>query len=221
VIGRVAVMFDSIRRAPLGVVLSVAVLALATSAAQAAPREGMDYTVVKPTQPTTAPAGRVEVIEFFGYWCPACNAFEPTMRDWAKRNEAKVTTVYVPMPTHFRSGEANLQKLYYTLEAMGNEKELRPKIFAAIHSSRTLPDTADAETIGKWVESNGIDKKKFLDTFNSFTVQSKVNRANQMASAYGITGIPSLGIGGKYLLTISTPKIGNADDFVARVMSEK
>ena len=207
------------RVARFAVALSLVASTLGTACA--APREGVEYTIVKPTQPTSAREGQVEVIEFFGYWCPACNAFEPTMRDWAKRNEPKVAMVYVPLPTHFRAGEANLQKFYYTLDAMGREKELRPKVFTAIHSARSLPDSADVPTLATWAEGNGIDRKKFLDTFNSFTVQSKVNRANQLAVAYGITGVPSLGIGGKYLLTIDTRSIGNADDFVARALSGK
>jgi protein dithiol oxidoreductase (disulfide-forming) len=122
-------------------VLSGAV-AVTSAFAQGTPREGIDYSIVQPPQPTNAPEGRVEVIEFFGYWCPACNAFEPTMRDWAGRHTVKEQVTYVPLPTHFKAGQASLQKLYYTLDVMGRETALRPKIFAAIHTERSLPDTA-------------------------------------------------------------------------------
>jgi protein dithiol oxidoreductase (disulfide-forming) len=196
-------------------------LCAAAAFAQGVPREGVNYTVVKPVQPTDAPAGKVEVIEFFGYWCPHCNEFEPTMHDWAKRNEAKVEMIYVPVPTSFRSGEANLQKLYYALDAMGKEKELRSKVFSSIHSDGSLSPTGDVNAIATWAEKNGIDKKKFIDTFNSFSVTAKVNRANQMQAAYGVTGVPQLGVGGKYLLTIDSRSIGNADLFVTRVLTEK
>jgi thiol:disulfide interchange protein DsbA len=189
--------------------------------AQTALKEGVNYTVVKPAQPTDAPAGKVEVIEFFGYWCPHCNEFDPTLKDWAKRNDAKVQMVYVPVPLQFRASETALQKLYYTLDAMGKEKELRGKVFSAIHADQSLPFNADVGALATWAEKNGIDKKKFIDTFNSFSVQSKVNRANQLASAYGVTGVPELGMGGKYLLTLDSRSIGNADVFLARVQSEK
>jgi thiol:disulfide interchange protein DsbA len=196
-------------------------LCAATASAQGVPREGVNYTVVKPVQPTDAPTGKVEVIEFFGYWCPHCNEFEPTIHDWAKRNEAKVQMVYVPVPTSFRAGEANLQKLYYALDAMGKEKELRGKVFSSIHGDQSLSPTGDVNAIANWAEKNGIDKKKFIDTFNSFSVTAKVNRANQMQAAYGVTGVPQLGVGGKYLLTIDSRSIGNADLFVTRVLTEK
>ena len=189
--------------------------------AQGSLREGVNYTVVKPVQPTSAPAGKVEVVEFFGYWCPHCNEFEPTLTDWAKRNEAKVVMTYVPIPLQFRAELSNLQKLYYALDAMGQEKALRRKIFEAIHVDHTLAYDAEAPTIAAWVEKNGVDKKKFIDTYNSFTVQSKVARANQLAAAYGITGVPTLGIAGRYTLTVDARSIGNADLLLTRALSDK
>ena len=205
-----------------GVALTGASLvALNVRSQSSEPREGYNYTVVKPVQPTTAPAGKTEVIEFFGYWCPHCNDFEPVMSDWSKRNDAKVAMVYVPIPLGFQTGNSSLQKLYYTLDALGKEKELRRKVFAAIHTDRSLPPSADVGAMADWAAKNGVDKKTFLDTLNSFTVQTKVNRANQIAAAYGVTGVPMLGIGGKYLLNVDAKSIGNADVFLARVASGK
>ena len=46
--------------------------------AQGAPVEGKDY--VRLAQPVPMPSsGKVEVVEFFGYWCPHCNSFEPAI----------------------------------------------------------------------------------------------------------------------------------------------
>ena len=185
------------------------------------PREGVNYTVVKPVQPTSAPAGKTEVIEFFGYWCPHCNDFEPVMSDWSKRNDAKVAMVYVPIPLGFQGGQSSLQKLYYALDTLGKEKELRRKVFSAIHVDHSLTPSPDAGAMADWAEKNGIDKKTFIDTLNSFTVQTKVNRANQIAAAYGVTGVPMLAVGGKYLLNVDARSIGNADLFLARVAAGK
>lgn len=206
-------------KAALLFALSVTPLAATTAYAQGAPREGVDYRNVKPVQPTQAPAGKVEVIEFFGYWCPHCNEFEPTMTDWVKRNDAKVAVVFVPIA--FQASTANLQKLYYTLDALGKEKELRGKVFSAIHGDKSLSAVADVGALADWAAKNGIDKKKFIDTFNSFSVQAKVNRANQIAAAYGVDAVPMLGIGGKYLSNVQARTIGNADYLVARAVNEK
>ena len=187
--------------------------------AQTAPREGIDYRLVKPAQPTEAPAGKIEVIEFFGYWCPHCDEFEPTMSDWARRNQGKVSVAYVPIA--FQSSMANMQKLYYALDALGKEKELRRKIFSSIHTDHSLSPVADVGALADWAASNGIDKKKFIDTFNSFSVQTKVNRANQIAKSYGVDAVPMLGIAGRYLVNVQARTIGNADAIVARALTEK
>jgi thiol:disulfide interchange protein DsbA len=202
------------------VVLALASLVATSAFAQTTePREGVNYTVVKPTQPTTAPAGKTEVIEFFGYWCPHCNDFEPVMSDWAKRNEGKVSMQYVPfafLPAHIA-----FQKLYYTLDTLGVEKELRRKVFDAIHRDGAIRPNADAESLADWAAKNGLDRKKFVDAYNSFSVTTKVTRANQIAAAYGVTGVPMLGIGGKYLINVDARSIGNADVFLARVVAGK
>ena len=199
-------------------VVSAGLVLCGVATAQVAPREGIDYTTVKPVQPTEAPAGKVDVIEFFGYWCPACNVFEPTLHDWAARNDGKVRMVYVPMPTHFRDGASEMQKFYYVLDAMGVEKPLRPKIFSAIHTQRSLADSAGREALADWSAANGVDRRKFVELYDSFTVQSRVNRANQLASAYGVTSTPSLGIAGSYLLSVDSRRIANADVLLARAL---
>ncbi len=197
----------------------LASLAATAAFAQGEPREGVNYSVVKPEQPTSAPTGKVEVIEFFGYWCPHCNDFEPTMNDWARRNEAKVQLLHVPIA--FASVQSGLQKLYYTLDVLGKEKELRAKVFASIHGDHSLSAAPDIGAMADWAAKNGIDKKVFLDTYNSFAVQTRFTKGNQMATAYGVTGVPMLAIGGKYLLNVDARSIGNADFFLGRVSAGK
>ena len=57
--------------------------------AQGAPVEGKQYTKVEPPVPPIV-AGKIEVLEFFSYACPHCNAFEPTLAAWAKKLPADV-----------------------------------------------------------------------------------------------------------------------------------
>ena len=199
---------------------AASLLATSLAFAQAAPKEGTDYTVLKAAQPTEAPQGKVEVIEFFGYWCPHCNEFEPVLRDWSKRNDAKVQMSYVPIA--FVPAQANLAKLYYTLDVLGKEKDLRRKVYDAIHVDRSLPLNADVGQIADWAEKNGIEKKKFVDTFNSFTVQAKTSRATQIARTYQVSAVPTFAVDGKYVVTgMSGPKIGVADALVARSLTGK
>ena len=44
----------------------------------------------------------------------------------------------------------------------------------------------------------GLDKTKFLDTWNSFGVMTKLRRAPQVAAEYKVDGVPTIIIDGKY-----------------------
>ena len=65
-------------------VVAASSFSLPVFAQSAAPKEGKEYTRLSKPVPTEAPAGKVEVIEFFWYNCPHCNEFEPTLEAWKK-----------------------------------------------------------------------------------------------------------------------------------------
>jgi thiol:disulfide interchange protein DsbA len=134
------------------------------------------------------------VIEFFWYSCPHCNAFEPKLVSWIKRLPPDVTVRRVPVA--FRDDFVPQQRLFYTLEAMGKLDELHAKVFNTIHVEHQMIDKEP--TILAWAEKNGLDKAKFLETYNSFSVQTKARKATQLQDAYKVQGVPALGIAGRY-----------------------
>ena len=162
--------------------------------AQQAFRSGKDYQTLERPVPSDAGAGKVELIEFFWYSCPHCNAFEPTFAQWVKNAPKDVVVRRVPVA--FRDDFAPQQRLYYTLEAMGLVDTLHAKVFHAVHVER-LPLNTDA-LIQAWVEKQGVDGKKFAETYKSFGVAGKVKRAVQLQNDFRIEGVPSLGIAGRY-----------------------
>jgi thiol:disulfide interchange protein DsbA len=160
----------------------------------AAPRAGVDYMQLGRPVPTDAPAGKIEVIEFFWYNCPHCNAFEPTLAAWAKALPKDVAFRRVPIA--FREDFAPQQKLFYALEAMGLLDKMHNRVFAAIHDEKQVLTTGDAIT--NWVVKQGVDKVKFTEQFNSFSATAKASRARQTQDAYQIEGVPALGVAGRF-----------------------
>ncbi len=160
----------------------------------AAPQRGTEYLPLEKPAPVEAPPGKIEVIEFFWYSCPHCNAFEPQLVEWIKRQPADVFVKRVPVA--FRDDFQPQQRLFYALEAMGKLPELHHKVFLAIHGERQRLDRPDP--IAAWVEKQGVDKAKFLEVYNSFTVVSKATRATQLQGAYKVQGVPSLGVAGRF-----------------------
>jgi thiol:disulfide interchange protein DsbA len=162
--------------------------------AQKPPQEGIEYLTLDKPQPTES-AGKVEVIEFFGYWCPHCNALEPTLETWAKKLPKDVVLRRVPVV--FNEAQAPYARTYYALEALNKLDEMHAKVFAAIHVQRERWNKP--EDVADWMAKQGIDRDAFMKAYTSFTVQSKTNRAMQLAQAYKIDGVPTLAVGGRYV----------------------
>ncbi|KIQ36685.1 DSBA oxidoreductase [Variovorax paradoxus] len=177
---------------------SLGLLSLATNPAHAqarAPKAGSEYLVLDKRVPVDAPAGKVEVVEFFSYNCPHCNDFEPALEAWAKTAPKEVAFRRIPVPFVGNDVEAK-QRLYYALEALGKVDEFQPKVFNAIHKQRQNVN-GDANIIA-WVAANGIDGAKFKEVFTSFGVASKAKRASQMTDAYKVAGVPAMAVAGRW-----------------------
>lgn len=157
-------------------------------------KEGKDFKRLdKPVTPD-APAGKVDVIEFFWYSCPHCNAFEPALDAWVKAAPKDLSVRR--MPVAFNASFVPQQKLYYTLEGMGKLEELHAKVFRAIHVEKQK--LAKDDEILAWVTKQGVDVAKFKEVYGSFSVSNQVRRASQLQDAYGVEGVPSMGVAGKY-----------------------
>ncbi|RZL37536.1 MAG: thiol:disulfide interchange protein DsbA/DsbL [Rubrivivax sp.] len=171
--------------------------AAGSALAQGGPIEGRHYQVLPQTLPT--PPGKIEVIEFFWYGCPHCYLFEPAVEAWARQLPADVT--FRKVHVAFRAVVKIHQRMFYTLEALGKEAQARPAIFAALHQQGLALD--DAKSQAKFLANLGIDAAKYQDTYNSFGVQTRCTQAEKLSEAYKIDGVPTLGIGGRFLTSPS------------------
>jgi thiol:disulfide interchange protein DsbA len=180
-----------------GCTLASAAWAQTTTPAQVmgrAPEAGKEYQPLPKPAAVDAPAGKIEVVEFFWYNCPHCNAFEPTLANWTQRLPKDVAFRRVPVA--FNSSFQPQQRLYYALEAMGLVDKLHAKVFYAIHVERKRLEKPEA--IADWIATQGVDKAKFMENFNSFTTISKVSRASQLTAAYNVEGVPAMGVAGRF-----------------------
>lgn len=198
----------------------VASALMATSAhAQVA---GKDYVAINPPQPTESPA-KIEVIEFFSYGCPHCRDFHPLISKWAAKLPPDV--VFKRVPVSFgRAQWGNLGKLYYTAEALNELGKLDNAAFVAIHEKNVK--LYDDATIIQFAVQEGVDGKKFSEAYNSFGVQSKMKRAEQLAQAYKVQGVPSIAVDGRYMVLNDGVKdfedlLARADKVIGKVRGEK
>lgn len=185
--------------------------------AQGTAADGKGYNVVP--QPVPVPAGKVEVVEFFGYWCPHCNAFEPQLDAWARKLPAAQVN-FRRLAVAFNAAHEPLQRLYFALESLDRVEAMHRKVFTALHVQKIRLDN-DTD-IGAWLNANGADSTKVMDAMKSFSVATKARQVRQLGADYKIEGVPTLGIQGRYTTSPSiagTPEraLAVADQLIAQL----
>lgn len=185
---------------------------LGSSATHAEINEGRDYSLLPHPQPTSA-GNKIEVLEFFWYGCPHCYELHPRIKAWLKRVPDDVNFRYVPAV--FRPNWEPGAKTFYALEALGERDKLHDRVYDAIHRERV--DLSKDEVLFDWMARQGVDRKKFIDAYNSFSVQNQAMRAAQMSRSYGLSGVPSVVVDGRYL---TSGRMGGTPEDTIRTMEE-
>jgi thiol:disulfide interchange protein DsbA len=160
---------------------------------------GTDYAVIPGGQPFEPRNGKVEVVEVFGYVCPACARMQPLLSAWKKKLPADVRLTYVPAA--FGREWVPYAHAFYAADAMGLVDRSHDAVFRAIHIEQILPGEGkepDEQAIAKFYGKYGADPKVFADAMHSFTIDAKLARAKQFMVDSGVEGTPTLIVDGKY-----------------------
>lgn len=162
---------------------------------------GTDYVEIQGGQPFDPLDGKIEVVELFGYVCPACNAFQSTVRAWKARQPADVRVTYVP--ALFGPDWTPYAHAFYAAESLGLVDKTHDAVYDAIHNKQTLPGEGEKPTmapIAAFYSQYGVSAEQFTNAMNSFAINGKLNKAKQFAIRSQISGTPSLIVNGKYLV---------------------
>ena len=189
--------------------------------AQAAEAPAAPYVELSNPVPVAVP-GKIEVVELFWYGCPHCYAFEPTINPWAEKLPSDVN--FKRIPAMFGGPWDAHGQLFLTLEAMGVEHKVHNAVFNAIQKEGkrlTKPDE-----MADFVATQGVDKDKFLATFNSFAIQGQIKQAKELAQKYGVQGVPTLIVNGKYRFDLGSTggpeaTLNVADQLIAKERAAK
>jgi thiol:disulfide interchange protein DsbA len=163
---------------------------------------GKNYEVLSPAQPTDVPAGKVEVIEMFWYACPHCYALDATIESWRKSKPAYVEFRRVPVT--WSDEHRSHARLFYTLKALGKLDELHSKVFDEIHQKDDLlyvpnDEKATLQKQLQFAKANGIAESDFVNAYQSFSVQTNLQQADDLARRDKIDSVPTFVIAGKYV----------------------
>jgi len=180
---------------------------------QPAPVEGTDYEVIQGGAPFAPVKGKVEVVEVFGYTCPHCAHFQPTVSAWARKNAKTVN--FIPMAAPFGGSWQPYAQAYYAAQVLGVADKTHDAMFLALHTDGTLPlRNASPGEIAPFYARYGVDPAKFLATYDGADVAARVKKAEQFIRSSGVEGTPTLVINGKYRV------IGHDFDDVLRIADQ-
>lgn len=178
--------------------------------------EGKQYFRIDPAQPTSTP-GKIEVTEVFSYGCPACFQFHGIVDQMVR--DLPRGTVMTYTPASFRPDEnwPLLQRAYLTAQAFGVDKQSHDAMFDAVFKSGELgimdqqtnkPKAQSAwptiDDVAKFYAKYGVKPEEFVATANSFTINTKMKRADELIRAYEVDSTPTIVVNGKYRFTAAT-----------------
>ena len=169
-------------------------------------KPGVNFTVLSPAQPTNAPAGKVQVMEFFYLACPYCHALEPYLTAWRKHLPGYVQ--FVRTPVMWGPIQVADAQLYYSLEAAGRG-DLVDTAFNTLHrlenaaggDENVMMGSSRSKTFALQVafaERHGLSAAAYGNAFNSFDVHVEMDRARELGKLYEVMHTPTIIVDGRY-----------------------
>lgn len=177
-------------------------LGLAINATAAQYEEGKHYETID-----ARASKKPEVKEFFSFYCPHCNNFEPVVKEL--KTLLKEGVKFKKSHVNFsgpRDPEIQtiLAQAYATANVLPQKDALVAAVFNHIHGKRArINELADMKDI---FVSQGVTAEDFDKYYNSFSVRtmaSKMARDQEYYQQKGaLKGVPTFIVNGKYRLIL-------------------
>ena len=203
----------------IGLALLAVLIYAATLPARAAPAqwiEGTHYVVLDQAQPTTVPAGKVEVMEVFSYGCPFCNKFQPVIHQLERSLPRNTQMVFLPASFNPAEDWPLFQRAYFTAQALGIADRTHQAIYNAVWKTgelaiedpstnrlrRPLPSLEDVARC--YSQLTGVSAQTFDTTAQSFGVEARMHEADAQVMAMQIPSTPCIVVDGKYRIVMES-----------------
>lgn len=180
-------------------------------------QQGVNYKLLVPAQPTSAPPDKVEVVYIFWYACAHCYALDPYLQSWKDKKAPYIE--FTRLPVMWGPAHRAHARLFYTLAALGKVEELHSAVFKEIQVNKNVlvsNDPIETEQMQvEFAKRHGISEDEFRKAYDSFAVETSLQRADQMTKRYQVTGVPFIVVNGKY--TTDVGSAGGQNQLVALI----
>ncbi len=156
--------------------------------------EGQHYVRLSPAQPTSSGPDQVEVAEFFMYSCIHCYNFEPYVEEWLQSKADYVN--FVRIPTVWNAAVRMHAQAFYAAAALGKGEEMHTPCFREMHVTGNYLQSEGAMI--DFFERFDVSEEEFRNSFESFSVNTSLRRADELARRYRVDSTPTVVVNGKY-----------------------
>lgn len=179
-------------------------------------QEGTHYQRLNTTVPTSSD-DKVEVVEAFWYGCGHCYNLEPAIETWVANKPEHV--VFSRLPTVLgRSWEPHA-RAYHTAEVLGVLDKIHQPLLEAIHKDKRR--LMNEDQLAEFFAEQGVDKDAFRKAFNSFAVETRLKRSQDLVKRYRLRSVPTIVVNGKYVTDTSMAGSGQKLFEVVNYLVEK
>lgn len=186
--------------------IGLVLLPLSVNAAQF--KEGVNYEVIKQTA-----TAKPEVLEFFSYFCPHCNTFEPTIA--ALKDNLNKDVTFKKNHVDFLGGAMGpkLTRALAAAEMLEVEDKFNSIVFDRIHTKRKAP-TSEKDILAMFSQV-GVSESEAKAAMSSFLVDGLASQMKHNTETFKIRGVPAIIVNGKY--QVNTGSVKNTKEFVELV----
>lgn len=153
--------------------------------------ENKDYINKFPNEKPKKPV----LVEFFSYMCRHCYTMETTLARWKKQKPADVELVKIPV-TFGRPDYKLVARGFYIAEELKIQDQFDKLIFKRIHVEKKAP-RREKDLLQLFIDL-GVSKEDFNKAAKSFSVDSKLRKADFLSKKFRVTGTPYFLINYKY-----------------------
>jgi thiol:disulfide interchange protein DsbA len=172
--------------------------------------EGQHYRALPAPQPTSVPAGSIEVTEIFWYGCGHCYHLQAVIESWqGKGRPDYVRLNYLPVIWNAVTRED--ARVFYTLEALGKVEALQSAVFRETHvngnpltvvKGNQVDVAASEKKVRDFLVRNGVKAEDFDRTFRSFAVENRLRAGEIMLRRYMADHTPMIVVNGKWVTDV-------------------
>jgi protein-disulfide isomerase len=175
--------------------LAVAAL-LALGATGGTPSASADPSGLAPPGSPRLGSGAVEVVEFADFECPGCAALAPILAGLASSNEMTLVARYFPLDSIHPNADRSARAAA-AADQQGSFWKMSAALYARQDAWKDL-STTDADAYFRALAGElGLDVAKWQAAYDSAEAEATVDADRQAAIGLGLSGTPTLYVGGK------------------------